>query len=184
MRKLLNTLYVTTPDTYLSRDGENVVVRIKDIEKFRIPINNIEGIVSFGYMGASPALMSLCIERNVGLCFLSEHGRFKGRISGEVKGNVLLRRKQYRMADDHDLSLKLSGLFIAGKISNTRNIVQRLIRDHADEALIPELQSVSRLLTMRRDQVLNASSFDILRGYEGDAANAYFGIFNHLIVAQ
>lgn len=184
MRKLLNTLYVTTPDSYLSRDGENVVVRVKDVEKFRIPVNNIEGIVSFGYMGASPALMNLCVERNVGLCFLSEHGSFKGRISGEVKGNVLLRRKQYRMADDREFSLKLSGIFIAGKISNTRNIVQRLIRDHAEESIVSELQQVSRLLTMRRNQVLSASSFDMLRGYEGDAANAYFGIFSHFIVAQ
>ncbi|MEG2126492.1 MAG: type I-C CRISPR-associated endonuclease Cas1c [Bacteroides sp.] len=184
MRKLLNTLYVTTPDSYLSRDGENVVVRVGNAEKFRIPINNIEGIVSFGYMGASPALMSLCVERNVGLCFLSEHGYFKGRVSGAVKGNVLLRRKQYRMADDCGFALKLSGIFIAGKISNTRNVVQRLIRDHADEKLIPELQRVSQLLTTRRNQALCASSFDILRGYEGDAANAYFGIFNHLIVAQ
>ena len=184
MKKLLNTLYVTTPESYLSKDGENVVIKVKDIEKFRIPIHNLDSIVSFGYMGASPSLMKLCTDRNVGLCFLSEHGSFKGRISGEVRGNVLLRRKQYRMADDKVQSLKISGIFIAGKISNTRNIVQRLIRDHASVELIPKLQAVSNQLTRQRNQVLTAETFDILRGYEGDAANAYFGVFDHLIVAQ
>lgn len=184
MRKLLNTLYVTTPDSYLSKDGENVVIRVKDIEKFRIPIHNIENIVSFGYMGASPSLMQLCVERNVGLCFLSEHGSFKGRVSGAIRGNVLLRRKQYRIADNAELALKLSNIIIAGKISNTRNIVQRLIRDHADESLTIKLQTVSKQLTWKRNQAINAESFDSLRGFEGEAANIYFGIFNHFIVAQ
>ncbi len=184
MRKLLNTLYVTTPDSFISKDGENVVIRVKDIEKFRIPIHNIENIVSFGYTGASPALMRMCAERNIGLCFISAHGSFLGRVSGAVRGNVLLRRKQYRMADDKEASLKLSGIFIAGKIGNCRNVIQRLIRDHGDDDKTPQLQEVSKVLTLRRNQAFTAESFDILRGYEGDAANSYFGVFNHLIVAQ
>ena len=128
----MNTLYVTTPDSYLARDGENVVIRVAESEKFRIPVHNIEGIVTFGYTGASPALLGLCAERNVGLSFLTEHGRFWGRLSGPVKGNVLLRRKQYRMADSQEEALSVSRLLIAGKIANCRNVVQRVLRDHGN----------------------------------------------------
>ena len=81
MRKLLNTLYVTTPEAYLTKDGENVVIRVKEKDIFRIPVLNIEGIVTFGYIGASPALMKMCAERNVGLCFLSANGQFQGRVN-------------------------------------------------------------------------------------------------------
>ena len=99
MRKLLNTLYVTTPESYLTRDGDNLVVMVENQEKFRIPIHNLEGVVCFGYMGASPHLMRLCTEHNVGLSFLTPSGRFQARVHGKVRGNVLLRRIQYRIAD-------------------------------------------------------------------------------------
>lgn len=184
MRKLLNTLFVTTPDSYIAKDGENVVVRVGDEERFRVPVHNIEGIVSFGYTGASPALMGLCAERNVGLTFLTEHGRFWGRLAGPIKGNVLLRRQQYRWADDEEKSLNLSRLFIAGKIVNCRTVLQRALRDHGNDQNQQGLSEASELLSIRQKQALSASNADILRGMEGDAANAYFGAFNHLIVAQ
>jgi CRISPR-associated protein Cas1 len=184
MKKLLNTLYITTPDSYLSRDGENVVVLIADREKFRIPVHNIEGIVSFGYSGASPALIGLCAERNVSISFLTEHGRFWGRIAGPVRGNVLLRRKQYRMADDEVTTLDLSRIFIAGKLANCRNVLQRAIRDHGDDIRTPVLTEASSILEVRQKQALKADNIDKLRGIEGDAANTYFGVFNNLIVSQ
>jgi len=184
MRKLLNTLYVTTPDSYLARDGENVVIRVAESEKFRIPVHNIEGIVTFGYTGASPALLGLCAERNVGLSFLTEHGRFWGRLSGPVKGNVLLRRRQYRMADSQEEALSVSRLLIAGKIANCRNIVQRVLRDHGNESNNTALTEASSQLEIRQKQALKAGDADILRGIEGDAANTYFGVFNYFIVAQ
>lgn len=184
MRKLLNTLYVTTPDSYLARDGENVVVRVAESEKFRIPVHNIEGIVTFGYTGASPALLGLCAERNVGISFLTEHGRFWGRLSGPVKGNVLLRRKQYRMADNQEEALSVSRLLIAGKIANCRNVVQRVLRDHGKESNITALTEASAQLEIRQKQALKAADPDTLRGIEGDAANSYFGVFNHFIVTQ
>jgi CRISP-associated protein Cas1 len=184
MRKLLNTLYVTTPDSYLARDGENVIIRVAEAEKFRIPIHNIEGIVAFGYAGASPALMGLCAERNVGLSFLTEHGRFLGRLSGPVKGNVLLRRRQYRMADNPMEALSLSRIMVAGKITNCRNVLQRVIRDHGNDDNSNSLSDVSTQLDVRRKQALKSDDPDNLRGIEGDAANAYFGVFNHFIVAQ
>ena len=102
MRKLLNTLYITTPESYLSKDGMNVVVSIKQEEVFRIPIINIESIVTFGYMGASPGLMKLCTDNGVSLTFLSPHGRFIGRIQGGIKGNVLLRKAQYQLSEDEN----------------------------------------------------------------------------------
>lgn len=184
MRKLLNTLYVTTPDSYLARDGENVVIRVAESEKFRIPVHNIEGIVTFGYTGASPALLGLCAERNVGLSFLTEHGRFWGRLSGPVKGNVLLRRRQYRMADSQEEALSVSRLLIAGKIANCRNVVQRVLRDHGNESNNTTLTEASAQLEIRQKQALKATNPDTLRGIEGDAANTYFGVFNHFIVAQ
>jgi CRISPR-associated protein Cas1 len=184
MRKLLNTLYITSPDSYLSRDGENVVVRVDETEKFRIPIHNIEGIVCFGYMGASPALMGLCAERNVGVSFLTEHGRFWGRVSGPVSGNVLLRRKQYRIADDLESSLEISRVIVAGKIANCRNVVQRAIRDHGTDSIVSSLTEASRILGIRQNQALKAKEINLLRGIEGDAANAYFSVFDNLIISQ
>jgi len=184
MKKLLNTLYITSPDSYLARDGENVVIRVAEAEKFRIPIHNIEGIVAFGYSGASPALLGLCAERNVGLSFLTEHGRFWGRLSGAVKGNVLLRRKQYRLADDKVKTVEISRLFVAGKITNCRNVVQRVLRDHGNESNTAALNEVSAQLEIRQKQALKADNMDRLRGIEGDAANAYFSVFNHFIIAQ
>jgi CRISPR-associated protein Cas1 len=182
MRKLLNTLYVTTPESYLTRDGENIVIKVADKEKFRLPIHNIEGIICFGYMGASPGLMNLCAERDVALSFLTEHGKFLARVSGPVSGNVLLRRKQYRIADDKSQSLELARLVIAAKIANSRTVLQRSMRDHDNNQ--NELESSVRLLAVKQKQALTAESADILRGIEGESAQNYFGVFNHLIVAQ
>lgn len=155
MRKLLNTLYVTTPEAYLTKDGENIVVRVKEKDVFRIPVLNIEGIVTFGYMGASPALMKMCADRNVGLCFLSATGQFQGRVSGPITGNVLLRRTQYRIADDKIRALQFSRLFIAGKIANSRAITDRFKRDHVtSEDQLSLFLSVSEKLKRCKRQVL------------------------------
>ena len=181
---MLNTLYVTSPGSYLAKDGENVVIRVDEVEKFRIPVHNIEGIVCFGYSGASPALMGLCAERNVSLSFLTEHGRFQGRVSGPVKGNVLLRRQQYRWADNEQKTLAVSRLFIAGKIANSRSVIQRAVRDHGNEFNKGDLNEAINSLEIRQKQSLKATNAENLRGIEGDAANTYFGVFNHLIVSQ
>lgn len=139
MRILLNTLYVTTPEAYLSKDGLNVVVSVKQNEIFRIPIHNIEQIITFGYMGASPGLMKLCADNNVSLTFLSPQGRYISRSQGPTKGNVLLRKAQYRNTDEPNYALHLCKLFIGGKIQNYRNILRRFIRDNGDDADIAEV---------------------------------------------
>jgi CRISPR-associated protein Cas1 len=182
MRKLLNTLYVTTPESYLARDGENIVVRVKDQDKFRIPVHNIEGIVCFGYTGASPALMGMCAERNVGLSFLTENGYFLSRVGGRVSGNVLLRRKQYRIADNADQALSIAKLFITGKIANCRSIMQRAMRDHEISQGEAILEPAIKLFSEKIKQINRVASADGLRGIEGECAQVYFGAYDHLIL--
>jgi len=181
MRKLLNTLYITSPDAYLSKDGLNVVAIINNEERFRIPIVNIESIITFSYMGASPALMKLCAENNVSLMFMTPQGRYIARMQGGTKGNVLLRKKQYSWADDQGLALHLAKLFMTGKVYNSRNVLQRFLRDNGS---VEEVQQAVKQLEWSRKSITRAESMDILRGEEGQAANVYFGVFNHLILHQ
>jgi CRISPR-associated protein Cas1 len=184
MKKLLNTLYVTTPDSYVTKDGENVVIKVNDTETFRMPIHNLEGIVCFGYMGASPGLIGMCADRNVGLSFVTPSGRFIGRIQGKVSGNVLLRRKQYRLADDDEYSAVLARIFIIGKITNSRNILQRAIRDHGPSVNVAALEESATILQNKLKSLNRFKTLDQLRGCEGEAAMAYFSVFDHLILYQ
>lgn len=184
MRKLLNTLYVTTSGSYLAKDGENIVIRVENQDRFRVPIHNLEGIVCFGFMGASPALMALCAERNVALSFLSEQGFFLGRVTGKVSGNVLLRRKQYRMADDVETCLSLSRIFVAGKIANSKTVLQRSLRDHSKYVNSTSIGQVIEVLTLKQKQALRTQNVDVLRGVEGEAALEYFSVFDQLILTQ
>lgn len=181
MRKLLNTLYVTTPESYLSKDGMNVVISVNQQEVFRIPIINIEAIVTFGYMGASPGLMKLCTDNNVALTFLSPHGRFVSRIQGQTRGNVLLRKSQYRLADDQTWSLHLAQLMVAGKIQNYRNVLRRYLRDYGENS---EVLAAANALDIQKRDALRTRDRAELMGTEGLAANQYFAAFPHLILQQ
>jgi CRISPR-associated protein Cas1 len=184
MRKLLNTLYVTTPESYLTREGENVVVKVNDETKFRIPIHNLEGIVCFGYMGASPQLMRLCSDHHVGLSFLSPSGWFQARVIGKTRGNVLLRRMQYRLADDSTISLDISRSFIVGKIVNCTTVLERSLRDHEDTIDREKVRTVDALLIENLKKTEDCISLDALRGIEGNCAKYYFSVFNELILKQ
>lgn len=181
MRKLLNTLYVTTPDSYLSKDGLNVVVSVQQKEVFRIPIINIEGIVTFGYLGASPGLMKLCADNGVSLTFLSPQGKFIARVQGPTCGNVLLRTEQYRLTDNEDFSLHISKLFIGGKIQNYRNIIRRYERDYGSN---DDVASAVQKLEVRKRDLQRVQDLNQLRGIEGDAASVYFDVFPYLILNQ
>ena len=181
MRRGRNTLYITTPEAYLSKDGLNVVVSVKQNEIFRIPIHNIEQIVTFGYMGASPGLMKLCADNNVSLTFLSPQGRYISRSQGPTKGNVLLRKAQYKKSDEPDYALHLCKLFIGGKIQNYRNILRRFIRDNGEDKAI---ENVANDLRRCKDKVFNADTIDSVRGFEGEAANYYFSVFSRLLLNQ
>ena len=181
MRKMLNTLYVMTPEAYLHKDGLNVVMKVGEEERARIPIGNIEGIVCFTRAGISPGVMQLCVENGVTMSFLSPNGKFIGRIEGGVKGNVLLRTQQYRMADDKEKSLHVARLIVAGKIMNSCSVLRRYIRDYGKNERVEEAIGS---LQYRKKDALSAESIDELRGHEGDAAVSYFGVFDELILQQ
>lgn len=184
MKKLLNTLYVTTPDSYLSKDGENVVVRSENKEIFRIPIHNLEDVICFGYMGASPQLMQLCSENNVGLSFLTPHGKFLARMTGKTRGNVLLRRTQYRIADDDAASLNITKSFMIGKIVNCRTVLGRGIRDHGSTISCGKIRRTDSYLIENLEKIGGCGDIDSLRGIEGNCARAYFDAFDELILKQ
>ena len=184
MRKLLNTLFVTSPASYLTKDGENVIIQIDNEEKMRLPIHTLEGIVCFGYAGASPALMSLCAKRGVGLSFHNEYGKFLARVSGEVQGNVLLRKKQYKVSEDETIAIKIARNCIQAKVLNCRNVIQRALRDHSETVDITSLEDTSCRLLNSIKQMQKTDNIDSLRGIEGDAARHYFSIFDELILKQ
>lgn len=181
MRKLLNTLYITTPESYLSKDGMNVVVSVNQAEVFRIPIINIESIVTFGYMGASPGLMKLCNDNNVSLTFLSPNGRFVSHIHGQTRGNVLLRKAQYNYSEQDDWSLHISQIIIGGKIQNYRNILRRFVRDNGGNTAV---ESAANNLEQFKRAVFRTTDRLSLMGVEGMAASRYFEAFPHLIIQQ
>lgn len=184
MRKLLNTLYITSPDTYLSLDGENIVILKEQIETSRFPLHNLEGIVSFGYTGASPALMGACAKRNISLSFMKQSGRFLARVVGEVRGNVTLRKAQYRLSDSEEESNRIAKNFILGKIYNTRWVIERATRDYALRLDVDKLKKVSSGLVNSLKQVEYSENLEQLRGYEGEAAAQYFSVFDDLILQQ
>ncbi len=184
MRKLLNTLYVTSENSYLALDGENVVLYENKDELGRIPLHNLEGIVSFGYRGTSPALMGACAERNISLCYLTPQGKFLARVSGRIKGNVVLRQQQYDSSRDEAISLEIAKNCIIGKVYNARWVLERAIRDHSLQIDAEKVKAASNFLKDSLTLIQNSQSKDQLRGYEGEAASIYFGVFDQLILQQ
>lgn len=184
MRKLLNTLYVTSPDSYLSLDGENIVILDKEKEIGRIPLHNLESVVSFGYRGASPALMGGCAQRNISLCFLSPQGKFLARVTGSVKGNVVLRKRQYQVSQDTNERLQIAKNCILGKVYNSRWVLERAVRDHGLQIDAEKVKGASVFLRQSLDRIENCGDLDQLRGHEGEAASIYFGVFDQLILQQ
>jgi CRISPR-associated protein Cas1 len=184
MKKHLNTLFVTTQGAYLAKEGETVVVKVEKEIRLRIPVHTIGGIVCFGNVSCSPFLMGFCAENGVGISFLSERGRFLARVQGPVSGNVLLRREQYRRADDPCASADVARTILTGKIANSRTVLQRALRDHADKMAADEVSYAVKRLGNHLDLLNQVQTLDALRGCEGDAAHCYFSVFDHLIISQ
>lgn len=184
MRKLLNTLYVTSENSYLTLDGENIVVYEEKQEIGRLPLHNLEGIVSFGYRGTSPALMGACADRNISLCYMTPQGKFLARVTGKIKGNVILREQQYRSSQDEEVSLSIAKNCILGKIYNSRWVLERAIRDHGLQIDVEKVKSASDNLKKSLEYIKECQSKEQLRGYEGEAASIYFGVFDQLILQQ
>lgn len=184
MKKLLNTLYVTSEHSYLGLEGETIVVYDDKQEIGRLPMHNLDGIVCFGYRGTSPALMGACAERNISLCYLSPQGKFLARVTGTTKGNVLLRKQQFLSCQDELMSLEIAKNCITGKVYNARWVLERAVRDHGMQIDAERVRKVSLQLKESLDLIQKAESKDQLRGYEGEAASLYFSVFDELILQQ
>lgn len=178
MKKLLNTLYITRQESYLHKERETIVIKQGKDKLGQFPALTISNILCFGQISVSPFLMGYCGEQGIGLAFYSEYGKFLACIQGKQSGNVLLRRTQYRWADDQEKSTSIARLMVAAKIANCRSIIMREIRNHGDSAELSE--AVDKLATSLR-RVQYAESVEQAMGMEGDAASSYFGVFNHLL---
>lgn len=184
MKRLLNTLYVTQPDVYLGLDGDNIVV-LKDQEKIgRVPLHNIESILTVGFKGASPALMGYCSSRNIAITFLTASGRFLARVIGESYGNVILRKKQYNISSSEHQSAIIARNFIAAKIFNNKWMIERLTRDYPLRVDVKRFKEISKHLSILIREVRLCEDLERLRGLEGQAAISYNKIFNQMILQQ
>ena len=178
MKKLLNTLYITRQETYLHKDRETIVIKQGDDKLGQFPILTVGNILCFGQVSVSPPLMGFCGERGIALSFYSEYGKFLARVQGRQTGNVLLRRTQYRWADDLQKSVAIARIMVGAKIANARSVLLREIRNHGDNSLLDEAEK-KLSNSLRRCQFV--SSVEQTMGIEGEAAATYFGVFNELL---
>lgn len=184
MQRFLNTLYVTTQKSYLHKKGEAVEIIVGDEVKARIPLITLDSIVCFGNISVSPFLLGACPEKNITISMLSETGKFLARVQGPVAGNVLLRKAQYRLSDDKVQSAKVAKYFITGKIANQKTVLQRAVRDHSKKIDELKVKSAIAILNNNITKIEGECDLDKLRGIEGDSAEAYFSVFDELIVSQ
>ena len=181
MKKLLNTLYITRPDCYLHKERETVVIKEGDTKLGQFPMLALQSILCFGQVSVSPALMAACVESSVSLSFFTEFGKFQAQVVGMPKGNVLLRRTQYRWADDQEKSVAIARLMVAAKVGNCRTVLLREQRNHGShDGLAQAAQALAALL----ESIRHARSVPQLMGLEGEAASLYFGVFSQLLRAQ
>lgn len=173
---------MTTQGAWLAQDGETVAVRVEQETKLRVPIHTLTGIVCFGQVSCSSFLMGLCAKNGVGISFLTEHGRFLAKVHGPVSGNVLLRRKQYRVSDDEAGTAAIARAVVLGKVGNCRTVLLRAARERAapqeDSSLDKTVLRLRRII----EELLKQNDVDQIRGHEGDAARSYFGVFDDLIL--
>ena len=182
MKKLLNTLFVSTQGAYLAKEGETIIVKVDRKVALRLPIHGIGGIVCFGSVMISPPLMHFCAERNVLISFLNEFGKFLARVHGPVSGNITLRKEQFRRSDDLERSAEIAGNIVIGKIVNAKAVLSRYIRDHQEdnESVLAAISRLKENLVVLRD----VGNLESIRGIEGESAKAYFAVFDNLILEQ
>ncbi len=184
MRKMLNTLYITTQGTWVYKDGETIALKMDGELKARLPIHTLGGLVCFGQVTCSPFLLHHCAENDVGVSFLSRHGRFLARVQGPVSGNVLLRRQQYRMADSMEQSAEVARNIVMGKVLNTLTVLGRARRDHAQKINVDQFKAVESGMKQILKQLEKERTLDAIRGMEGKAANDYFALFDQMVITQ
>ena len=184
MNNHLYSLFVTTQGAYLAKEGETVAVKVERKIRLQLPIHTLDGIICFGNVTMSPFLMGFCAERDVTVSFLTEHGRYLARVTGPVSGNVLLRRQQYRMADSHKTSADVARAILIGKVTNSRAVLRRAIRDHGERMNQEAVQHAGDRLTAILEHLRHGHELDRLRGFEGEAAQVYFSVFSHLVLTN
>lgn len=184
MRKLLNTLFITTENAFLSLEGETVYVEINKKKAGQFPLHTLESIICFTYHGATPAFMGECAKRGINLVFFNPFGKFLCRVVGESHGNVLLRKQQYRISDEKADSCLIARNFILGKVYNCRWSIDRTLRDHGLRVNKERCQKAEEYLTSAMEKIKQETDLDSLRGIEGECASVYFGIFDELILNQ
>jgi CRISP-associated protein Cas1 len=178
MKKLLNTLYITRQESYLHKERETIVIKNGDEKLAQFPALTVGNILCFGQISVSPFLMGYCAEQGIGLSFYTEYGRFLARVQGRQSGNVLLRREQYRWADDDEKSVAVARLMVAAKIANGRSVLLREVRNHGENTALK--QAAAKLaISLRR--VRHAKKVEEAMGVEGEAASTYFSVFNELL---
>ncbi len=184
MRKLLNTLFITSEDAFLSLEGETVCVEINRQKAGQFPLHTLENILCFSHYGATPAFMGACAQKGINLAFYNPYGRFLCRIVGASQGNVLLRKQQYRISDSCYESCKIARNLILGKVFNCRWSIDRTLRDHALRVNEEDCRNAVGYLTNAMNKIKIEEDLDSLRGIEGECASVYFGIFDELILNQ
>lgn len=178
MKKLLNTLYITRPESYLHKERETLVIKQGDEKLGQLPLLALENVLCFGQVGVSPALMAACAAAGIGMHFFTEFGKYQAQVMGMPRGNVLLRRTQYRWADIEEKSVSIARLMVAAKVGNCRNILMREQRNHGENT---DLKQACQHLAHLLESIRHVNTVPQLMGLEGEAASAYFGIFQTLI---
>jgi CRISPR-associated protein Cas1 len=184
VKRHLNTLYITSPDAFIHKEGETFVVELDNRKALQAPVSTIENIVCFGFKPITPALMAFCADNDIGISYLSSSGRFLARVFGEQKGNVLLRKEQYAIADSEERSIRIAKNIVAAKIANSRNLLQRHIRNHGEEIDCSAVATCITSMSHKIADVEKAVTLDELRGHEGECASLYFSCFNSMITCQ
>ena len=184
MKHHLNTLFVMTQGAYLKKDGETIVVRVEKKDRLRLPMLNVGAVVCMGRISCSPQLLGACAQNGIAVSFMTQNGRFLAAVNGFTPGNVLLRREQYRRADDPAATAAIARACIIGKLANFRTVLRRAVRDQAASEATARLEKIATRIDMRLRTLEAELNVDQLRGVEGDASADYFEVFNDLITSQ
>lgn len=184
MRPLRNVIYVQTQNAWLHKDNDNLVMKVGDETKVRLPIHKLQGLVCFGQVSISPYLMAHCTENAITITYLNLFGKFLARVEGPVSGNVLLRRTQHLIGANLQNSVAIARVMLVGKLYNQRAVIKRYIRDYADKNepdKTKDLNIAEKRIQHCLQQLEHCHSIDTLMGKEGEAAQVYFGVFPQLI---
>lgn len=185
MRPLRNVIYIQTQNAWVHKDNDNLVMKIGDELKARVPIHKLQGLVCFGQVSISPYLMAHCAENGITITYLNQYGKFLARVEGPISGNVLLRRTQHLTGADKNKSVVIARTMLSGKLYNQCAVLKRYLRDYGDqpdaETMQAELSTAEKRLSRCLQQLADCDSIDTLMGREGEAAQIYFGVFKHLI---